>query len=583
MSIYKQSLERQPSIREKPLEFVRRLEEIVGKPQVLKGEDKTRRYRTGFRFGSGRALAVVRPRSLLEQWRVLKACLESDCIVITQAANTGLTGGSTPDGDDYDRDIVIINTMRLKIIQPIEGGRQVICLPGATLDQLEKLLAPMGREPHSVIGSSCIGASVFGGVCNNSGGSLVKRGPAYTELALYARLNSDGCLELVNHLGIKLGEKPEQILKSLQNGDYSAHDIEASGGRAASDRDYIRHVRDIHADTPARFNADPRRLNEAAGSAGRLMVFALRLDTFPMEKNPKVFYIGTNHTTVLTGLRRRILTEFEILPIAGEYMHRDAYDIAKYYGKDTFLTIQHLGTHRLPTIWERKGRFDDFCTRVRFLPANASDRIMQKFSRLFPEHLPKRMDEYRDSFEHHLMLKVCEENVDRTRKLLDNFFIDHEGSYFECSDEEGKKAFLHRFAAAGAAGRYRVIHDDEVEDIVALDVALRRNEREWMETLPHEVDKKLLHKLYYGHFLCHVIHQDYIVRKGVDCLELEYRMWAQLDERGAEYPAEHNVGHLYMAKPVLRDFYRQLDPCNYFNPGIGKTSKKRFWDGRRRL
>lgn len=39
-----------------------------------------------------------------------------------------------------------------------------------------------------MIGSSCIGASVIGGVCNNSGGSLVKRGPAYTEMALYAQL-----------------------------------------------------------------------------------------------------------------------------------------------------------------------------------------------------------------------------------------------------------------------------------------------------------------------------------------------------------------------------------------------------------
>jgi D-lactate dehydrogenase len=30
---------------------------------------------------------------------------------------------------------------------------------------------------------------------------------------------------------------------------------------------------------------------------------------------------------------------------------------------------------------------------------------------------------------------------------------------------------------------------------------------------------------------------------------------------------------LYPAKPQLAAFYRQLDPCNCFNPGIGKTSK----------
>jgi hypothetical protein len=35
----------------------------------------------------------------------------------------------------------------------------------------------LGRAPHSVIGSSCLGASIVGGVANNSGGALVKRGP----------------------------------------------------------------------------------------------------------------------------------------------------------------------------------------------------------------------------------------------------------------------------------------------------------------------------------------------------------------------------------------------------------------------
>ena len=34
-------------------------------------------------------------------------------IIILQAANTGLTGGSTPDGDNYDRDIIIINTLKI--------------------------------------------------------------------------------------------------------------------------------------------------------------------------------------------------------------------------------------------------------------------------------------------------------------------------------------------------------------------------------------------------------------------------------------------------------------------------------------
>jgi len=503
---------------------------------------------------------------------VLQACISANVIVITQASNTGLTGGSTPDGNDYDRDIVIVSTTRMKKVYVIEQGNQVVCLPGATLDQLERTLKPLGREPHSVIGSSCIGASVFGGVCNNSGGALVQRGPAYTEMAVFAQVDAGGKLNLVNHLGIRLGSAPEDVLGRLDRGDFSDADVQHDAG-AASDRNYVSHVREIDADTPARFNADPHRLHEASGSAGKLMVFAVRLDTFPIEQGAKVFYIGTNQPEELTEIRRQALHDFMHLPISGEYLHRDAFDIAEEYGKDTFLMINLLGTERLPALFGLKSRFDSFFDRLGFLPSHFSDRMLQALSRLFPSHLPPRMKEYRDKYEHHLLLKVAAEGVAEAKDFLSRYFAKASGGYFECTDEEGNKAFLHRFAAAGAAVRYRTVHAKEVENIVALDIALRRNDLDWLEKLPPEIDEAISIKLYYGHFLCHVFHQDYIVKKGNDCLELEHKMWGLLDRRGAEYPAEHNVGHLYHAKPALAAFYQELDPCNCFNPGIGKTSK----------
>ena len=79
-----------------------------------------------------------------------------------------------------------------------------------------------------------------------------------------------------------------------------------------------------------------------------------------------------------------------------------------------------------------------------------------------------------------------------------------------------------------------------------------------------------------------MFHQDYVVRKGCDIEALKYRLLQLLDEHGAEYPAEHNVGHLYKAKPALAQFYRQLDPGNHFNPGIGQTSKLAGWQGDKR-
>ena len=43
-----------------------------------------------------------------------------------QAANTGLTGGSTPKGIDYDRKILIINTLRINGIHIINNGKQLL-------------------------------------------------------------------------------------------------------------------------------------------------------------------------------------------------------------------------------------------------------------------------------------------------------------------------------------------------------------------------------------------------------------------------------------------------------------------------
>ncbi|MFO1072366.1 MAG: D-lactate dehydrogenase [Geminicoccaceae bacterium] len=557
--------------------FLDRLAAIVGRRHLLTSQESMRRYQTGFRFGSGRALAVVRPGSLVEQWRVLKECVAAGKIVIMQAANTGLTGGSTPDGNDYDREIVIVSTLRMAKLHLIADGKQVVCFPGATLYRLEQALRPLGREPHSVIGSSCIGASVFGGICNNSGGSLVRRGPAFTQMALYAQVDATGAVHLINHLGIRLGNEPETILDRLDRQAYDESEIEHDPARLCSDHDYAQHVRDVDAASPARFNADPRRLFEASGSAGRLMLLAVRLDTFPQERETRVFYIGSNDPAELTALRRHMLAEFEHLPVAAEYMHRDAFDVADRYGKDMFLAIQHLGTDRLPALFALKARFDLLAARLRFLPRDLSDRLMQAASRLFPSHLPARLTAYRDRYEHHLMLKVAGPGIAEAERHLATVFPSASGDCFACTPEEGTKAFLHRFAAAGAAIRYRTMHRDTVEDIVALDIALKRNERDWLERLPDDVSGQILIKLYYGHFFCHVFHQDYIVRKGCDPMALEHRMWQLLDERGAEYPAEHNVGHLYRAKPALKEFYQALDPCNCLNPGIGQTSKLQHW------
>ena len=550
---------------------------IVGKKYVLTNKLNKEPYSKGWRYGQGSALAVVKPGKLIEMWKTLELCVKNDIIIIMQAANTGLTGGSTPYGDGYDRPVVIINTMRMDDIHIINDGNQIIGLSGSTLYDLEKKLKPIGKEPHSVIGSTSIGASIVGGVCNNSGGSLVKRGPAYTELALYAKVNRNGKLELVNELGIELGSKPEEILNNLQNKNYRRTDI-LSSKKLASDDKYSSIVREIDSNKPARYNADKRLLYGVSGSAGKVAVFAVRLDTYNIPQKNQVFYVGSNDSNVFWKLRREILSKFKTLPTSGDYLHRDCYDAAKKYSKDTFVVIEKLGTNFLPTLFELKRKVDHISKKTSLLPNNLSDKLMQLFSKLLPNHLPKRIENYRELFEHHWIIEMSDDGIEEARSFFKEFFNKNEGDFFECTEKEGKKAILHRFTAASAFGRYSAINEDKIGGTMSMDIAFPRNEKNWFEVLSKEIDDMFEMKLYYGHLFCHVLHQNYIIKKGVDPKKAKEKLFKTYDNRGAEYPSEHNVGHEYHAKNTLKDFYKDLDPTNTFNPGIGKTSKLKNWE-----
>ena len=556
-------------------EIIEQLKLVVGHKGVLSSKSKTAYYRSGFRSGFGGSVGVVFPKSLIELWETLKVCVDANCAIIMQATKTGLTEGSSPSGFDYDREVIIINITRIKKIILLDGGKQVIAFPGSTLHELEGELSSIKRAPHSVIGSTTIGATIVGGIANNAGGALCKRGSSYTELSLYARVNKEGNLELINHLGIEnLGETPEEIFENLEKGSFSKENIQGMD-KAASDREYQNRIRNIDAEIPNRYNADPNRLYEVSGSAGKVVAFAVRVDTYPMPKEKKVFYLGTNNPSDFSKLRKDILKNFSELPEMCEYMNREIFDTAKKYGKDVFLSIKHIGTKRLPKLYAIKSNMEYYLNKIPLVPKFLPDQILYYLSRLFPEHLPKRLIDYRNQYEHYLILDMSDEGIDEARKYLEKEWSSLEGvGFFECNEDEQKSALMHRFAAAGAAIRYQTIHQRKTEEVLALDIALLGNDTEWMEKIPDEIKEDLDLSLYYGHFMCHVFHHDYILKKGTNIKAVKENLLKRLDQKSAKYPAEHNVGHIYKADESLQKHYLELDPTNTFNPGIGFTDKK---------
>jgi hypothetical protein len=61
---------------------------------------------------------------------------------------------------------------------------------------------------------------------------------------------------------------------------------------------------------------------------------------------------------------------------------------------------------------------------------------------------------------------------DEVRNCLASIYPSAAGTFFECMRREGERAFLLRFAAAGAANRYRAINGSDAADIVPPDIAL---------------------------------------------------------------------------------------------------------------
>lgn len=552
--------------------------EIMGRRHVLTSARATAPYATGDRFGAGEVLAVLRPGSLVDMWRALQVCVDHDLIVITQAANTGLTGGSGPGDQDYDRDIVIISTLRIDQIHLLHDAREAVCLAGATLFSLEDKLAPHGREPHSVIGSTSIGASVVGGIANNSGGSQVRKGPAYTEQAIFARVDEHGQIQLVNHLGIDLGTDPTHILDRLQRGQWDVADV-TPPPPDSTETAYAEHVRQL-VDSPARFNADPTFHHEASGSAGKLMVFAVRTRTFPLEQDKATFYIGTDRPADLESLRRKFLAADGPLPISGEYMSSHAFDLAIEYGKDTYVSLKHVGSRVLVRMFALKSWANGVFAKLPGMGPSVADAISQKLFSLVPEKIPARLLEYRDRFDHHLLVVVSGSQREAAAQLLEEFFAapEHEGAFFECDAEEAQSATLIRFGVASAASRFFVMHRAEASAMVTFDVALRRDDEDWLERLPPHIAEQLLESVYFGHFFCHVLHQDHVAKKGVDPVALKQEMTALLESRGAAVPAEHNYGRLYPAPAPMVEHFQQLDPLNMFNAGVGESSPRKRWE-----
>lgn len=548
---------------------ISKLYTVLNPQQVLTTASDCRPYLQGIMHSkaSPDVLAVVKPATLLQLWQVLQIAAAADWIIIAQAANTSLTGGSTPYGA-YSRPVLVISMQQLAGVYLLNDGQELIALPAATLQGLEKTLQPLQREPHSVLGSSCVGASVIGGVCNNSGGALLQRGPAYTEYALYAQLQADGRFKLINHLGIDLGDSPESVLTRLQQGQFTKNPPLMSAQNVPA---YAEKVRDINANSPARYNGDASRLFEASGSSGHLIVFAVRLPTYAKPQTEQVFFYSTADAQTLATLRRDYLASEKPLPVLAEYFDGHYAAITTRYGRDACWLMNHFSSTVLGKLYHLRSRLENHLSSVWI------DRILQGISYFLPKPLTGQCAKQASRYPHHLIIKSADDDIAPMQSFLQRFVKTHGGALHICSEKQGKALQTVRFAGTAAMLRYYNLQQKRFAGLISTDIALPRNRETFTEALPDTLQASLQTFFSLGHFFCYVFHQDYFLKPDADEAAFKEALLQWYSTQGIAYPAEHNVGHVYPASHAQAAFFKQLDPTNRLNPGVGLTTKNKHW------
>lgn len=115
----------------------------------------------------GDALALIRPRSVEEVQRAVRACAAEGIAVIPQGGNTSLVGGSVPTSEGKNAVISLTGLNRIRSVNP--EGWSITAEAGCTLSALKECAAQNDRHFGVDLGArdtACIG----GLIGSNAGG-----------------------------------------------------------------------------------------------------------------------------------------------------------------------------------------------------------------------------------------------------------------------------------------------------------------------------------------------------------------------------------------------------------------------------
>jgi D-lactate dehydrogenase (quinone) len=580
-----------------------RLARIVGNENIIDGRRETTQtlpFLTGARLGGGgQALAIVTPRRLVDVVKCVKIIVDANCVIMPQGANTGLTGGSVPRTETGDkRPVVIISMRHLDSFFPIDGGKRVVCMAGAGLATLSRKIPEWfpDRESHSILGSTFLNPTAAAGVALGSGGTQLRKGPAYTDRAMYVKVTrnkfGENIVEVVNKLGIHGVEDrnfPEGKGSAVEQLDAYQLDVKEGYTRAmatssdsrdgkasAHDRNYASQVCKYDHNV-SRYNANCSG-SECNRSEGKVLILATVHDTFPQPAATKTFWISFKDLETALNFRREVcLANPDDLPVSVEYMDRDTFDVVDQAGRAMASVIKVIGLSgaMLRTLWNAK-------LWVESLPFSDAhlwcDTMLFRLNPIFPSTLPTPIMEAGKKMDHHVAITIGEFGTGNMDRILDRLqsFASKNGRdkilIYECkSASEVLSMTAFRFVAAPA---FRTWCVGEGVQGISVDYALPKNGGQ-----TPQISSMPLKRMRYSHFGCNVVHEDLAFPPDADAhaAKMELKMAVEHDCQG-KLPAEHGHGTEYEAPPETKERWKHMDPLNIFNPGVGGLSYKEKYE-----
>ena len=101
-----------------------------------------------------------------------------------------------------------------------------------------------------------------------------------------------------------------------------------------------------------------------------------------------------------------------------------------------------MGASFMPRLFEFKRRIDLFAQKFRLLPNKLSDKLLQFISYLLPNHLPDRMEQYRNKYEHHWIIEMSDDGILEAKTFFNHFFQKNEGDFLSVIKGKQKKLFF---------------------------------------------------------------------------------------------------------------------------------------------